>query len=95
MGFQIMSRREAPVRSAVLGRDGIQIGLTENGGDSAQDGSFFEVSDIEAAFTELRANGLKQDEAGYRIDQHGNTSYRVFFIVAPDGLCYCLGQRQK
>ena len=35
------------------------------------------------------------DDAGYRIDQHGETSFRVFFVIAPDGLCYCLGQRQS
>jgi hypothetical protein len=22
-------------------------------------------------------------------------SYKVFFVVAPDGLCYCLGERQS
>ncbi len=94
MGFQIVSRQDTPVRSAVLRRDSVQIGLAENGGDPAQDGCFFAVNDVEAAFEELKANGLQQKEAGYRIDQYGETSYRVFFVVAPDGLCYCLGERQ-
>ena len=94
MGFQVVSRRDAPVQSAVLGRDGIQIGLAENGADPEQDGCFFEVDNVEAAFAELRANGLTQEEASYRMDQYGDTSYRVFFVVAPDGLCYCLGERQ-
>jgi catechol 2,3-dioxygenase-like lactoylglutathione lyase family enzyme len=94
MGFQVVSRQDAPVRSAVLGRDGIQIGLAENGGDPAQDGCFFAVDAVERAFEELKANGLKQEKADYRTDQYGETSYRVFFVVAPDGLCYCLGQRQ-
>ncbi len=95
MGFQVLSRSEAPRKSAVLGRDSIQIGLAENGGDPTQEGCFFEVDDIEAAFNELQSNGLDRDEAGYRIDQHGETSFRVFFVIAPDGLCYCLGQRQS
>lgn len=94
MGFQIMSRQEAPVRSAVLGRDSIRIGLAENGEDSTQDGCFFEVSDVEMAFAELKANGLAQVEAEYRVDRYGDTSYRVFFVVAPDELCYCLGERE-
>ncbi len=94
MGFHILSRRDAPTRSAVLGRDGIQMGLAGNGGDPSQDGCFFEVDDVEAAFAEMRSNGLEQEEAGYRADQYGGTSYRVFFIIAPDGLCYCLGERQ-
>ena len=36
MGFQVLSRKDAPCRSAILGRDGIQIGLAENGGDSTR-----------------------------------------------------------
>lgn len=94
MGFQVTSRQDTPCKSAVLARDQIQIGLAENGGDPTQEGCFFEVDDVEAAFHELKANGLKADGPNYRVDQHGETSFRVFFVVAPDGLCYCLGQRQ-
>ena len=32
MGFQVVSRIDEPFKSAVLGRDAIQIGLAENGG---------------------------------------------------------------
>jgi hypothetical protein len=78
----------------VLGRDGIQIGLAENGGDPSQEGCFFEVTNVEAAFAELKSNGLEKEEADFRIDQYGDTSWKVFFVVAPDGLCYCLGERQ-
>jgi lactoylglutathione lyase len=94
MGFQVVSRGDTPRKSAVLSRDGIQIGLTENGGDPAQEGCFFEVDDAEAAFAELKSNGLEKEEAGFRIDRYGERSYKVFFVVAPDGLCYCLGERQ-
>ena len=94
MGFQLVSRHDSPCRSAVLTRDSIQIGLAENGGDPTQEGCFFEVNDAEAAFAELKSNGLKKEAADFRIDQHGETSYKVFFVVAPDGLCYCLGERQ-
>jgi catechol 2,3-dioxygenase-like lactoylglutathione lyase family enzyme len=95
MGFQVVSRTETPCQSAVLGRDGIQIGLAENGGDPTQEGCFFEVDNVEAAFAELKSNGLGREEADFRIDQYGDTSWRVFFVVAPDGLCYCLGERQS
>ncbi len=95
MGFQVLSRTDTPRKSAVLGRDSIQIGLAENGGDPTQEGCFFEVDEVEAAFNELKSNGLDREDAGYRIDQHGETSFRVFFVIAPDGLCYCLGQRQS
>jgi len=94
MGFQLVTRNDSPWKSAVLARDGIQIGLAENGGDPAQEGCFFEVDNAEAAFAELKSNGLEKEDAGFRIDQHGETSFRVFFVVAPDGLCYCLGERQ-
>ena len=93
MGFQVVSRQDAPCKSAVLARDDIQIGLAENGGDPTQEGCFFEVDDVEAAFNELKNNGLQNDDPDYRIDQHGDKSFRIFFVIAPDGLCYCLGQQ--
>jgi catechol 2,3-dioxygenase-like lactoylglutathione lyase family enzyme len=94
MGFRVVSRKDSPYKSAVLDRDGIQIGLAENGGDPTQEGCFFEVDNAEGAFAELKSNGLQREEAGFRIDKYGDTSYKVFFVVAPDGLCYCLGERQ-
>jgi lactoylglutathione lyase len=94
MGFQVVARKDAPCRSAVLARDSIQIGLAENGGDPTQAGCFFAVDNVEAACAELKSNGLAKDEAGFSLDQHGDTTWKVFFVVAPDGLCYCLGERQ-
>jgi lactoylglutathione lyase len=93
-GFRVVSRQDAPHKSVILGRDNIQIGLAENGGDPTQEGCFFEVDDVETAFAELKSNGLEKEEAGFRIDRYGDTSWKVFFVVAPDGLCYCLGERQ-
>lgn len=95
MGFRVVSRKDSPCRSAFLGRDDIQIGLAENGGDPEQDGCFFEVDNAEAAFAELKSNGLQQKDAGFRSDRYGDTAYKVFFVSAPDGLCYCLGERQS
>jgi lactoylglutathione lyase len=94
-GFHVVSRQDSPHKAAILARDDIQIGLAENGGDPTQEGCFFEVDNVEAAFAELQSNGLEKEEAGFRIDQHGDTAWRVFFVVAPDGLCYCLGERQS
>lgn len=95
MGFEVITRKNSPYQSAILRRDDIQIGLAENGGDPSQDGCFFEVDNAETAFAELKSNGLQQEEANFRIDRYGDTSYKVFFVVAPDGLCYCLGERQS
>jgi catechol 2,3-dioxygenase-like lactoylglutathione lyase family enzyme len=94
MGFRLVSQNDEPHRSAVLARDGIQIGLAENGGDPEQEGCFFEVDNAETAFAELKANGLAKDEAGFSTQQFGGTPFKCFFVVAPDGLCYMLGSRQ-
>ena len=93
MGFQVVSQNDVPHKSAILSRDSIQIGLAENGGDSSQDGCFFEVDNAETAFAELQANGLGKEAADFRIDRHGDTQWKVFFVIAPDGLCYCLGEK--
>ncbi len=93
MGFRVVSHVGGPVRSAILGRDAVQIGIAENGGDPTQEGCFFEVDSIATALAELKANGL-QTEGEFRIDRHGGKSYKVFFVIAPDGLCYCLGEQQ-
>ncbi len=95
MGFGLISRKSEPCKSAILGRDQIKIGLAENGGDPSQDGCFFEVDDVAALFAEFKSRGLAQAEANFRIDQHGESSFKVFFVIAPDGLCYCLGERQN
>ena len=94
MGFRVESRSDSPHKSVVLARDDIKIGLAENGGDPAQDGCFFEVDNAETAFAELRANGLTEEHPNFRIDQYGDKKFKVFFVSAPDGLCYCLGERQ-
>jgi lactoylglutathione lyase len=95
MGFRLIARHESPYKSAVLGRDEIQIGLAENGGDPTQEGCFFEVDNAETAFAELKANGLDCEAPKFERSQYGNTTYKQFFVVAPDGLCYCLGESIK
>ena len=94
MGFNLISRDDVPHKSAVLERDHIQIGLAENGGDPTQEGCFFSVDNVEAAFAELRANGLQKEISALDTQKHGDTFWKVFFVVAPDGLCYCIGERQ-
>ena len=92
-GFRVVSRNDSPHKSVVFERDAIQIGLAENGGDPTQEGCFFEVDNADAAFEEIK--GKPATESDFRIDKFGETSYRVFFVVAPDGLCYMLGERQE
>jgi catechol 2,3-dioxygenase-like lactoylglutathione lyase family enzyme len=94
LGFQLVSRSDTPIRSAILTRDSVQIGLAENGGDPEQDGCFFEVDSVTTAFDELKDNGLANEKADFTVQQHGDVRWKVFFVVAPDGLCYCYGERQ-
>jgi catechol 2,3-dioxygenase-like lactoylglutathione lyase family enzyme len=91
-GFRVVSRQDAPHKSVILARDDIQIGLAENGGDSSQEGCFFEVENIEAAFAEIK--GVPPTESAFRLDKLNGVPHRVFFVVAPDGLCYMLAERQ-
>ena len=93
LGFRVVARRDEPHKSVILARDEIQIGLAENGGDPTQEGCFFEVDNLDAAFEEIK--GKPPAESDIRIDQFGDSSMRVFFVVAPDGLCYMLGQRRE
>ena len=90
--FHLVSKQDAPVKSAVLARDEIQIGLAENGGDPSQEGCYFEVDDIEAAYEEIK--GTKPAASDLETQTHGSNTSKVFFVVAPDGLCYMIGQPQ-
>jgi len=93
LGFRVVSRQDSPHKSVVLARDRIQIGLAENGGDPTQEGCFFAVDNIEAAFEEIK--GRPPAEADLRLDKVGDVTHSVFFVVAPDGLCYMIGKRQE
>lgn len=95
MGFTVESITSAPSMTAVLSRDNIRMAISENGGDPSQEGCFFEVDDIMAALEELKSNGLDKKPSEIGTEKHGSTSWKVFYVVAPDGLCYCLGQREK
>src|SRR6266481_9224955 len=93
MGFSVVSRQDAPHQTVSLTRDKVQIGLAENGGDPTQEGCFFEVDNVEAAFVEIK--GKPAAESDFRVDEFSSGPYRVFFEVAPDGLCYMIGQRAR
>lgn len=94
LGFRVVSRSDTPLPSAVLARDQVRIGLTENGGDSSQDGCAFHVTALESLFAEFQANGLQKELSGFDVEQHDGVAWKVFYVVAPDGLCYWFGERQ-
>jgi len=95
LGFRVLSRADTPHQSAVLGRDQVQVALVENGGDPTQDGCAFHVTQVEALAAEFQSNGLQKEISSFEIEQHGGVSFKVFYVVAPDGLCYWFGERQE
>ena len=91
-GFRVVSIGAQPHNHVVLERDQIQIGLAENGGDPTQEGCFFEVDDVDAAFAEIKSKHPGVSEPDTQT-VNGRT-YKAFFVVAPDGLCYMIAQPQ-
>ena len=94
LGFRVVSRSDTPHKSAVLARDHVQMRLAENGGDPSQDGCAFHVTNLESLFSEFKANGLQKEISRFDTERRGDTAWNVFYVVAPDGLCYWFGERQ-
>lgn len=85
-GMREVERREQPHPGVVLERDGVQLGFAVTGGDPSQDGAALEVTHIAALRDELEAKGIQT--GNWRIDERDGQRLQVFFVVAPDGLCF-------
>lgn len=85
-GMTEVERLERPVPAVILERDGVRIGFAVNGGDPAQDGAAVLVSNIRGLKDEFEAKGVKI--GNWRVDERQGQKSQVFFVVAPDGLCY-------
>lgn len=85
-GMTEVERRETPKPSVILERDGVKIGFAINGGNAAQEGAAIRVSDIKGINAQLASNGV--DVGSIRFDDRDGQKLSVFFVVAPDGLCY-------
>lgn len=90
LGLTEVERRDDPVPTVIMQRDGVRIGFAINGRDPGNEGAAILVSDIVRARQELEASGLSIGES--RIDDHDGQKMSVFFLVAPDGLCYYFHQ---
>jgi lactoylglutathione lyase len=93
LGFRVLSRSDTPHKSAVLARDQVQIGLAENGGDPTQDGCVFHVQNLAALYAEFNPNSPVKERSEFEIEQHDGVAWKVFYVVAPDGLCFWFGER--
>jgi catechol 2,3-dioxygenase-like lactoylglutathione lyase family enzyme len=89
-GMVEVERRSEPRPTVILERDAVRMGLSVNGGDSSEEGAAILVNDIHAARAELESRGVKI--GNWRIDEQDGKRLQVFFVVAPDGLCYYFHQ---
>ena len=85
-GMTEVQRLEGGVPSVILERDGVRIGFAVNGGNAEEEGAAIRVANLEGMKTELEANGVTIGNP--RIDERDGQKFHVFFVVAPDGLCY-------
>ena len=93
MGFSVTSRQDSPVRKVVMERDGVQFAIAENGGDPEQDGCAFHTDDVRGLRDEFIASELTGIGEIDIETQEDRSKFNVFFVVAPDGLCYWFGER--
>jgi hypothetical protein len=85
-----VERKSEPNPTVIMERDGARMGFSVNGGDSSQEGAAIRVNDIHATRAELESKGLKIGDS--RIDEQDGKKLQVFFVIAPDGLCYYFHQ---
>jgi catechol 2,3-dioxygenase-like lactoylglutathione lyase family enzyme len=85
-GMREVTRRSDPLPTVILERDGTRIGFCVSGADASQNGAAILVSGVENIRSELEGNGVRI--ANWRIDERDGQKLQVFFVVAPDGLCY-------
>jgi catechol 2,3-dioxygenase-like lactoylglutathione lyase family enzyme len=85
-GMREVERHQEPVPAVILERDGTRIGFAINGGDPGQDGAAVLVSNILGMRDELEAAGAQI--GNWRVDERNGVKFQVFFVVAPDGLCF-------
>ncbi|MCY3780422.1 MAG: VOC family protein [Chloroflexi bacterium] len=89
-GLKEIVRRESPLPAVIMERDDVRLGFAINGGDASQEGAAILVTDIHRAHDELEARGIKT--TGWRVDERDGQKLQVFFVVAPDGLCFYFHQ---
>ncbi len=85
-GLTEVGRESEPVPQVIMSRDDAKIGFVVNGKDPTVDGAAILVRDITSVREELQSNGV--EIANSRVDERDGQQLQVFFVVAPDGLCY-------
>jgi catechol 2,3-dioxygenase-like lactoylglutathione lyase family enzyme len=85
-GMVEVERRQDPSPTVILERDGTRLGFSRNGADASQDGAAILVACIGDLKNELEVRGVKI--ANWRVEERNGQRFQVFFVIAPDGLCY-------
>ena len=85
-GLSEVERNDHPHPTVIMERDGARIGFAITGEDPTQDGAAILVEGIKEIRDELESNGVKT--ANWRVDERDGGKFQVFFVVAPDGLCF-------
>jgi len=85
-GMKEVERSTQPVANVILERDDVRLGFSVNGGDASQDGAAILVADIAGMKQELESTGITVGDL--RTDNRDGVQLSVFFVVAPDGLCF-------
>lgn len=85
-GMKEVERSTQPVANVILERDDVRLGFSVNGGDASQDGAAILVADIAGIKSEFESTGITVGDLG--TDNRDGVQLSVFFVVAPDGLCY-------
>jgi hypothetical protein len=52
------------------------------------------VKGLDSLFAEFKVNGLHKELSDLSTEQRDGAAWKVFYVVAPDGLCYWFGERQ-
>ena len=89
-GLVEVERSDAPVSTVILERDGVRIGFAVNGRDPGNEGAAILVTDIYRARQELEDKGI--EIGNWRVDENDGQNFQVFFVIAPDGLCFYFHQ---
>ena len=89
-GLTEVERQTSPVPSVIMERDGVRIGFAINGLDPGNEGAAIRVACLDRTKEEWASRGVPI--ANERVDERDGKQYRVFFVVAPDGLCYYFHQ---
>ena len=89
-GFNEVERKDDPNPTVLMERDEVRLGFALNDLNPEEEGAALRVTDIHAMRDELEGKGI--ETGNWRVDDWDGEKFQVFFVVAPDRLCYVFTQ---